>query len=512
MAGTVQAWTESNGLPSNAIRSLYEDRDGVLWIGSYDGGLGRFEKGRFTKYTVGDGLFNNGVFQILEDSHGNLWMSCNRGIYRVSKRQLNDFAAGKTSRITSISYGRPDGMRSVECNGGLSPAGVKTRDGRLWFPTQDGAAVIDPEKLPARPAPPPVVIESCVIDQTPVAIDRPVQIAPGHGNLEIQYTALSLINSEQIRFRYQLLGLDRDWVDAGTRRTAYFAHLPAGRHVFRVTAAHSDSGWNEAAASLTIIVLPPFYERWWFVSLLCAAAAGAIWLGWRQRAGQLERDRVAQQAFSRQLIDSQENERKRIAAELHDSLGQRLVVIRNRALLLLRNQNGASSLSESQREQVNEISTEVSEAVREVKEISYDLRPYRLDRLGLTVAVRAMIESASTASSISFSAEIDDIDGVFPPQAEINFYRIVQECVNNILKHSQAALASVRIRRTGGRIEMIVRDDGRGFAPTGPRGALPGGFGLTGISERAQLLGGKAIIQSLPGQGTIVTIDIALEA
>jgi ligand-binding sensor domain-containing protein len=260
----VQAWAEEDGLASNTIRALYEDAHGILWIGTYDGGLGRFEKDRFTSYTVREGLFNNGVFQILEDSRGNFWMSCNRGIYRVSKRQLNDFAAGRTKSISSIEYGRQDGMRNIECNGGLWPAGIKTQDGRLWFPTQDGVAVIDPQKLATPPAPPPVVIESCLIDHTPMAINGPVRVTPEHDNVEIQYSALSFINSEHIRFRYQLHGLDRDWVAAGTRRTAYYPHLPAGRYTFSVTAAHSDGVWNGAGTSLTILVLPRFYRTQWF--------------------------------------------------------------------------------------------------------------------------------------------------------------------------------------------------------------------------------------------------------
>jgi signal transduction histidine kinase/ligand-binding sensor domain-containing protein len=509
--GRLHSWTEQDGLASNTIRALYEDADGVLWIGTYDGGLGRFENGRFTKYSVREGLFNDGVFQIFEDSQGNLWMGCNQGIYRVNKKQLNDFAAGKTDTVTSIAYGKRDGMRNVECNGGLSPAGSKTRDGRLWFPTQDGVAVIDPKKLDTISKNPPVVIESCLVDSAPVPIDHPVRVTPGRENFEIQYTALSFTNSEHIRFKYKMQGMDHDWVNAGTRRTAYYPHLPPGSYTFKVAAARNDGAWNEAGANLAFVVLPPFYRTWWFASLFSAMAATSLWLGWRYRLRQLERARAAQQTFSRQLIASQENERKRIASELHDSLGQRLVIVKNMALLLQQNRNAAPGLNEAQREQVEEILAEVSGAVREVKEISYNLRPYRLDRLGLTTALRAMIDTASAASSTIFRAEIDNIDGVFPKEAEINFYRIVQECVNNILKHSQASQASIRIDRTKAGFTLTVRDDGRGFAHDSSQADSLRGFGLTGISERAQLLGGRAAIYSAPGQGTTVTIEISSE-
>jgi signal transduction histidine kinase/ligand-binding sensor domain-containing protein len=507
-SGRVQAWTQEDGLPSNTVRSLHEDAGGVLWIGTYDGGLGRFHQGRFTTYTVRDGLFNNGVFRILEDARGNFWMSSNRGIYRVSKRQLNDFAAGKTRTINSIEYGRSDGMRNIECNGGLWPAGIEAEDGRLWFPTQDGVAIIDPARSAADLAPPPVVIESCQIDHRPAPIDRVLKLAPGRENVEIQYTALSFINSEHIRFKYQLSGLDRDWVEAGTRRTAFYPHLPPGSYIFRVAAAHGDGVWNDAGAQLSIVVLPAFHQTWWFASLLALTAAGSVWLGWRYRVGQLERARAAEQAFARQLIASQENERKRIAGELHDSLGQRLVIIKNRALLLSRVRDGVPGLTAAQREQVEQISADVSEAVHEVKEISYDLRPYRLDRLGLTMAVRAMIETAGKSAATSFSAEIDEIDGALLKADEINFYRIVQECVNNILKHSQAEHATIRIRRIGERVVLNVIDDGLGFTPGAKPESPTGGFGLAGISERARFLGGKATIRSAPGQGTTVNVQI----
>jgi signal transduction histidine kinase len=297
-------------------------------------------------------------------------------------------------------------------------------------------------------------------------------------------------------------------VEAGTRRVAYYPHLPPGGYTFHVTAAHSGGMWNATGATLSVIVLPAFYRTWWFASLAGLAAAASIWLAWRYRVGQLERDRASQQAFSRQLIDSQENERKRIAAGLHDSLGQRLVIINNRLLLFSRARDGMPALSAGQREDLEQISTEVSESMREVKEISYDLRPYRLDRLGLTAALRAMIETAGASGSTGFFAEIDDIDGWLPQKDEINFYRIVQECVNNILKHSEAAQATISIRRNGRGLTLMARDNGRGFTPGATTSSPLGGFGLTGISERAQLLGGHATFESAPGRGTTVTIEI----
>jgi signal transduction histidine kinase len=502
--GRVQAWTEKDGLASNTVRALYEDSEGVLWIGTYDGGLGRLQNGRLTRITVNDGLFNNGVFQILEDARANLWMSCNRGIYRVSKRELNEFAAGKRQAVSSIPYGKRDGMKNSECNGGLSPAGMKSRDGRLWFPTQDGAAVIDPDKMMTNLKPPPVVIESCLIDGVPAAGD-PVRVRPESENLEIQFTALSFVDSERIRFRYRLEGLDRDWVEAGTRRAAYYSHVPPGSYTFKVAAANSDGMWTEAGASLSLVMLPPIYRTWWFALLSAMTLFACLWLAWSYRLGQVERARAAQQAFSRQLIASQEAERQRIAAELHDSLGQRLVIIKNLALLSLSNGKPEHDL----RQQMDEISAESSQAISEVREISYNLRPYQLDRLGLRNAILALIRNASRATSARVTADVDEIDVFLPKHSEINLYRIVQECLNNVIKHSEATEVDISIKRRKEVMSLLIRDNGRGFTP-GAAAADPmrGGFGLVGIQERAELLGGRAFIQTAPGQGTTISIHI----
>ena len=510
--GRFTAWTERDGLPSNIVRALYQDNDGVLWIGTYDGGLARFKDGRFTRYTTKDGLFHNGAFQILEDSAGWYWMSCNRGIYRVRKQELNDFADGKIKAITSINYGKSDGMLNAECNGGGWPAGVRARDGKLWFPTMDGVAVIDPATVTTNAQPPPVVIEGIKIDNEEVAattLESAFRIRPGQENFEIQYTALSFINSENLRFKYKLEGLDDDWVEAGTRRTAYFSHVPPGDYTFRVIAANSDGVWNTEGKSMRIKVLPPFYRTLWFLALAGLVAVGTIFVSFRSRVRQIERRQVAQEAFARQLLESQEAERKRIAAELHDGLGQTLAIIKNRALL----GGTTSSDLQSAREQFELIAAQSTQAIDEAKDISYNLRPYLLDRLGLSKALESMIRRVEDASGIRFTTEIAKLDGLFSPDEEINLYRIVQECLNNIVKHSGASAGTVRLQREEDLVEMIVSDNGKGFvesafaAPTSDGHGQPRrGFGLMGIRERALLFKAVPTLHSVPGAGTTITI------
>jgi signal transduction histidine kinase len=488
-----------------SITALHEDDASVLWIGTYDTGLARLDHQTFTRYTEKDGLFNNGVFQILEDEKGFLWLSSHLGIYRIKKQDLNDFSAGRISLITSSHFGKADGLVGVECSSQGQPTGFKARDGKLWFPTTQGLAMVDPKAVKFNRQPPPVVIEELTVDGHAVDFHDGVKIKPGQENLEIQYTALSLVKSQQIRFRYRLEGLDLDWINAGVRRTAYYSRIPSGSYTFRVIAANSDGIWNMKGAGLAVQVLPPFYSTWWFRLFSALSIAGLVYLTWQQRTAQWKQRQATQRAFSRELLASQERERKRIAAELHDSIGQRLVVIKNLALLRLQNQNG----NRAEREQVEEICTEASSAIAEVREISYDLRPYQLDRLGLTKALRSMVENVGKGSATTFSASIDDIDDLFTPEFQIAFYRITQECLSNILKHAEASEAKVVVRRNGARLQLSVSDNGKGFTTNGTyTEARNGGFGLINISERVQIFAGKLEIESAPMKGATINIDI----
>jgi signal transduction histidine kinase len=214
---------------------------------------------------------------------------------------------------------------------------------------------------------------------------------------------------------------------------------------------------------------------------------------------------AAQQAFARQLLESQEGERKRIASELHDSLGQNLLVIKNRALL-----QALTLRDEQARTQFTEFSDAVSQTLEEVRTISYALRPSHLDQLGLRTALVAMIEKVSASSTIKFTHAVDELDGLLRPGDEITLYRIVQECLNNILKHSGATRAALNVEVDGGELSLKIRDNGRGFMPD-EETHRRAGLGLQSIAERARILGGTHAIESAPGLGTTVALRIVLE-
>ncbi|NOT63910.1 MAG: hypothetical protein HOP19_27165 [Acidobacteria bacterium] len=500
-------FTPADGLPNGRVMALHESDDGVLWIGTYDSGLSRLKDGRFTNYTTEHGLFNNSVFTILADARGNLWMSCNKGIYRVSRAQLEDFAAGKIQSVNSTAYGNADGMRNAECNTGRTPTGIKTRDGRLWFPTQDGVAVVDPASMPFNEMPPTVVIESLALNHEAIASRAALQLEPGQENLEIGYAGLSFIKPDQVKFKYQMVGWDNDWVAAGTRRTAYYSYLRPGSYEFRVTAANSDGVWHLSGATMRVVVRAPFYRTWWFLALTVLSLGGLVWFAYRWRVTQLEKQSAAQEAFARKLIASQESERKRIAAELHDGLAQNLLVIQNYAVM-----GQAEKTTDAVQTRFAEIFTgiraTVQQSLDEVRTIAYNLRPLHLERLGLTATLNAMIEQLAESSGIEIKRDIAPLDDLFTPEAAMNLFRLVQESLNNLVRHSGARTARVSIVRHAARLDVTIQDDGQGFDADG----VTNGLGLTGFAERVRLLGGTHQIQTALGQGTTVTLQIPVSS
>ena len=500
--GQFTNWATADGLSSNRIVSFYEADDGAMWIGTEDSGLNRYKNSEFAHVSSRSGLYDNLAYQILE-AEGDLWMTGNKGIYRVSLQELNDFADGRISAVTSYSYGTADGMLSRECNGS-GQAGLKTRDGNLWIPTGKGLVRIDMNKRNLQP--PPVLIEKVQVDERMFPTDELLQITPEQENLEINYTAISWQRPQHIRFKYQIVGLDRDWTDAGTRRTAYYSHLPAGEYTFRVIADNGDGVWNLEGQSLRLSVLPPFYQTRWFFALCVLAIGSAVLIVYKIRINRVERARLTQEDFSRRLINAHEDERRRVAAELHDSIGQTLAMIKNSAVF---GSHTINNLGEA-KEHLAEISAQSANAISEVREIAYNLRPYLLDRLGLTKAVKSMLNKVADNSSLKLIAEIDDVDGLFENEAEISIYRIIQESLNNILKHADASAVKVSVEKSEHAIVIKIEDDGKGFDVNAKTGSdHRGGFGLFGMAERVRMLGGTMAIESATGQGTKISIRIS---
>ncbi|MGE5339879.1 MAG: two-component regulator propeller domain-containing protein [Candidatus Omnitrophota bacterium] len=312
--GKFKTLTKTNGLSHDIIRSIYEDADGTLWVGTR-GGLNRLKHGKITYATTRQGLFDDIIYAILEDDGGDLWMSCNKGIFRVNKKKLNDYLDGKATTFPCISYNEKDGMRSRECNGG-SPAGWKTRDGKLWFPTIKGAVMIDPKPTPANRYVPPVLIESIVADgkkiPLPVSRQQTLVLPPGKQRIEIHYTCPSFLDPAGMRFRYKLDGIDANWIEVGTRRTAYYTKIPPGKYTFYANAETRNGQWNRAGASVAFRLESYFTQTWEFYSLCGIGLALVIFMGYRVRVRQL----YSRAAKLRRLVEERTKDLKERNAEL----------------------------------------------------------------------------------------------------------------------------------------------------------------------------------------------------
>lgn len=508
--GHIRRFGRADGLGHHFVTALCVDSRGMLWAGTLGGGLSGWNGARFTTLRTEHGLADDAVQQLLEDDFQQLWIGTRAGLMRVSLDHLHGFLEGRQTSITGTLIGRNEGLARPDCWTEYQPAGLKDRDGQLWFCTSSGLVKIDPRPF-ARQAPPPKVrLEEMRVDERstsfPAVAPPSFTIPAGTQRIEIRYTGLSPSSPELLRFVYRLEGYDRKWVQAGASRFAGYAHLPPGHYTFRVKAANNDGVWSEALPALALVVQPTFWQTSWFrgAVFLFFLGLGPALHRWRMR--KLEDRRRAQEEFARRLIDSQEQERKRIAAELHDSLGQNLLVIKNRAALALNQPNHPEQMTK----QIQEVSNLASASLREVREIAQNLRPYQIDELGLTKSLEAMARKLGDSSPIQFRTELENIDGALPPEFEINFYRIVQECLNNIVKHSQAASATVRLQRKPRALHLTVSDDGRGFNQAHVPPQKTGGFGLNSISERALTMGGHATVTSRPAEGTRIEIEVPI--
>jgi ligand-binding sensor domain-containing protein len=283
--GTFTRYTERDGLANISVESLYMDKKGMLWIATRQG-VNRLSKGRFATFTAGDGLLASFVYCFVEDDEGHFWMNSSKGIFRVRRRELDDFADGKVSRLSSVAYGVEHGLSSTVGVISQFPVAYKGYDGRVWFCTLRGVCVVDPSNLASNGVPPPVHVEQVLVDDRLLNGVSSVSAPPGRGNLSVRYTGLSWMAPEKTRFKYKLEGYDRDWVDAGDRRVAYYTNIPPGHYQFLVHASNNDRVWNTTGAAVDVYLSPHVYQTLWFRSL-CLLGIGLAVLSahsWRLRA------------------------------------------------------------------------------------------------------------------------------------------------------------------------------------------------------------------------------------
>lgn len=492
----------ASSISSNNIISLCVARTGALWIGTNGGGLNRFNKENetFTHYFERDGLPNNVIYGILEDEKGNLWISTNRGISRFDPK-----------KGAFRNFDVDDGLQANEFNRG---ACFKNKKGEMFFGGVNGFNSFFPNEIQDNPHIPSIVLTDVrVLNErrkftTSYPELKEIRLSYDENFFSFEFAALDFTNPSKNKYAYMLEGFDNDWVKAGSRHIANYTDVHPGEYLFRVRGSNSDDVWNNDGLFIAVTIIPPYWATWWFRSI---ATIGLLSIGpilYFRRVNKLEREKKIREAFSRQLIESQENERKRIAAALHDSLAQNLIISKNHAALGLKNVRGESNL-----EHLTEISSLLTQSLDEVREIAYNLRPYHLDRIGLTRTLEYLIYKVKSSTTIECHTEIENIDKRLSPESEINLYRIVQEAFNNVVKHSEATRLQLSVQRIDRRIEIKIEDNGKGFdrQSTTPAAETNGGFGLTGIAERVRLLRGTFTIHTQEGNGTTITITIPNE-
>lgn len=484
------------------VRAIHKDEEGVMWIGTYGHGIFRLKDGNIDNITTAQGLFDNIVSHIIEDGNGNFWMGSNRGISSVSKSDLNAVIDGEIEEVRSYSYGTGDGMNSAETNGGFQPSAFIDSLGQIYFPTVAGVAVVSTNDVDANDVPPPVYIENLRTNEGVLPESNSITLPYNTPYLQIQYTALNFTDPQKVEFKHRMQGLSDEWIEVGANREVLYSRIPPGEYTFQVIASNNDGVWNEEGASLAITVIPPFWETGWFYSILTffLIVSGSSIFYWRIKA--LKKENERKKRFTEQLIDSQEQERRRIASELHDGLGQQILVIKNRAEMA---QLQVADPEETSR-QLKEIMQSAVSSIGDVRNITHGLRPVHLEKFGLTEAVETLCDQLKQTSKIEWSYHIHNIDGLIPQNKEINFYRVVQEATTNIQKHSGAKEASVMVMKTDSEIKATIWDDGEGFDKTAVKAKK--GLGFSGMYERIETLGGTINIETKPGEGTSIKIII----
>jgi ligand-binding sensor domain-containing protein/signal transduction histidine kinase len=499
-----------DGLPSDAISALFVDAQDVLWVGTDGGGLARLEGDRWTRYTTDHGLASNSIGYLLEDSDQHLWLGSNAGLMRIPISSLNNFARGLAHSIACRTYGRPEGLPTRECTLGSQPAAYRDPNGQLWFSTIQGLASTHPSRLQSNPHPPPVHIESVLVENQPQETNRfrvtwpdVLVIPPRRERLEIHFTSLNLAAPDRARFRTWLEGHETSWTEPANIRAARYSRLPPGEYRFHVTACNEDGVWNDAGATLAFVVQPPFWRTWWFLSLSAGTLLTLLVLSvhtvsTQRLHRQLERFRH-QQAL--------EKERARIARDLHDQLGASLTQI----ALLGEMAEVDKDLPEEVESHSRQICQTSRETTRVLDEIVWAVNPSNDSLDGLITYFCKYAQEFFSVANVRYRQEVPPHlpTTSLPPDVRHNVFLAAKEAVTNIVRHAHATEARVRLHLHPATFTLEIEDNGRGFAPS-PNPARPARNGLRNMRRRLEELGGQCVIQPAPGGGTRVAFTAPL--
>ena len=484
-------------ISSNMAWSIYEDNGGTLWIGTWGGGLNKYDPvtESFVCYSTEDGLPNNVVYTILEDDDGNLWMSTNEGISCFNPR---------TESFRN--YLSEDGILGKEFN---MNASYKNKHGEMLFGGIKGVTVFHPGNLTQNTIKPPVYITRFSSNQTnitPIVNSTPeVILERDSNNFSFEFVSLDYTSPKKNKYMFMLEGFDNDWINSGTRRYARYTGLKPGEYLLRVRGTNSDGLWSDDEAEIGITVKPYFWETLWFSCIIAVSVVVLTAGAYKLRTNYLIQLGERQKMYSDYLSDALEKERTSISREIHDEFGQVMTALKiNMSLVkgkLLGNQDYI-------KEKIQYMSELIDMTNINIQNFIENLRPSRLDELGLLVAMEWYVDEFNKRTGILtiFNKNIDEID--LGPNINTALFRILQESLTNIARHAQATKANVQFMRKNNRMELTISDDGIGIEKT--KLNKDQSFGLMGIKERARNVGGNVTIQTKKGKGTFITISLVI--
>jgi len=483
---TVKPFAKVAGFGKAIVTAMVLDRAGQVWLATNDGRLGRLDGGRFVEF--GQYPADDPILGMTADGQGDLWLRMKRGIWRVDLKKLPECAAMGRCGEPGVRYGVSDGLPTEEAVAGESAGGWLTLDGsEIWFPARRGLGVVDLDRLPVDRVPPPVAIERFLVDG--VVAENGDAIPYGQSRVLVEYAGLSFTAPAQVRYRVMLEGFDKGWADVGGRRSATYTNLPPGEYAFRVTAVNGDGLENHVGATLRFRVVPPFYLRWGFISLMVlvvlALLAGLYWL----RLRRLRRD-----------FDVRLAERTRMAREIHDTLTQDFVGASLQLDIVA--QQLKRGKVEAALEQVARTRRLVSEGLDEARRSIWELRDGDAGE-----SLPARLKLLAERAAIPVAVHVGGAYRVLAPEVEREVLRIAQESLKNVEHHAKATEVLVNLHYSDEAALLTIEDNGVGFRIE-DAASKAGHFGLLGMRERAAGIGGGLDVASEPGVGTKVTLRV----
>jgi len=494
-AGSVKNYAVAAGLPGDTITALEARKGGGLWVGTHGQGLARWDGTNFFSYGTATAIPRE-IYALLEDGYGSLWMLSDRGIFRASITGLDRFRADPNADIAVAAFGTADGLPPVETATTGYPAAWRLDDGRLAFATRRGVVLVEPSHLSRSDRPLLVALEDITVDDRSVSAEEMASLSPGSLHFSFSFAGIHLVAPQRVQYRYMLEGLDHAWVEAGARRVAYYTSIPHGHYRFLVSARNAGEAWGPAT-ELPFVLRPHFYQTIWFRVVLLLLGAGIAVVIYRVRVRAL-----------RGRFDAVAAERNRLAREIHDTLAQSFVAVSMRLEVMaqmLRTPDGV----EPCREQLNQTRTLVRNGLDEARRSIWDLRSEGPEAQTLPARLARLVRETTSEGTVTH-LENTGVYRVLRKSMEDELYRIAQEAVTNANRHARASTISLRLSYSLDRLSLEIVDDGVGFdiaAAPAPEG---GHFGLSGIRERARILGAEVMLESIPGKGTSVRVNVPI--